>query len=200
MLQIQAERNRRLFCTLGNGARTARLAFMIAMWMQTLTQRPVTDYGDENPLLMDYYGFPKELYDITWRSKGSKALSQRVVSAFRAAGMPARTTPTTEHRGEDGRPTHRKYHNGLDHGVFVPFKLMFPDTTGSFDVPVVQVSIGSDYTPEHEYEIGKAVKGLRDEGILVLSGGLTIHTFRDPSSFNEKTAKPVRPATAYRDR
>lgn len=32
----------------------------------------------------------------------------------------------------------------------------------------------------------------RDEGLLILSGGLTVHTFEDISSFNEKTAKPVR--------
>ena len=31
----------------------------------------------------------------------------------------------------------------------------------------------------------------RDEGILILSGGLTVHSFEDMSSFNEKSADPV---------
>ena len=46
-------------------------------------------------------------------------------------------------------------------GVFVPFKVMFPDDNGIFEVPVVEVSISSDLRPETEYEIGKALKGLR---------------------------------------
>lgn len=32
---------------------------------------------------------------------------------------------------------------------------------------------------------------LRSEGILLISGGLTVHTFRDFSAFSPETAKPV---------
>lgn len=45
--------------------------------------------------------------------------------------------------------------------MFVPFKVMFPDDNGVFDIPVVEVSISSDLRPETEYEIGKALKALR---------------------------------------
>lgn len=37
-----------------------------------------------------------------------------------------------------------------------------------------------------------SVYAYRDQGILILAGGLTVHSFEDLSSFNEKTAKPVR--------
>ncbi|KAK9900886.1 Extradiol ring-cleavage dioxygenase class III enzyme subunit B [Cystobasidium minutum MCA 4210] len=159
-----------------------------AHW-ETDNERLVTDYGDENPLLYDYYGFPQSLYDLTWRSRGSKQLSERIVQEFRKAGMAARTTPVTEPRGRDGRRINKpKVQSGLDHGVFVPFKVMFPGDS-PFEVPVVEVSISSDLRPETEYEIGKALKALRDEGLLILSGGLTIHSFEDLSSFNEERAK-----------
>lgn len=162
-----------------------------AHW-ETDRERLVTDYGEENPLLYDYYGFPQSLYDLTWRSKGSKQLSERIVQEFKKAGMAARTTPVDEPRGRDGRRINRpKVQSGLDHGVFVPFKIMFPDDKGVFDIPVVEVSISSDLRPETEYEIGRALKSLRDEGLLILSGGLTVHTFEDISSFNETTAKPL---------
>lgn len=46
-------------------------------------------------------------------------------------------------------------------GVFVPFKIMFPDDKGVFEIPVVEVSISSDLRPETEYEIGKALRALR---------------------------------------
>lgn len=42
----------------------------------------VTDYGDENPLLMDYYGFDAALYQLKFKSKGDSNLSQRIVQAF----------------------------------------------------------------------------------------------------------------------
>jgi aromatic ring-opening dioxygenase catalytic subunit (LigB family) len=47
----------------------------------------VTDYGDENPLLMDYYGFDRELYQLKFASRGDADLSQRVVEQFRKASM-----------------------------------------------------------------------------------------------------------------
>lgn len=75
--------------------------------------------------------------------------------------------------------------------VFIPFKIMFPDDQGPFPIPVVQVSIDSDFRPEREYEIGRALKSLRDEGVLILCGGLVIHTFKDLESFHEGKAKPV---------
>ncbi|KAF8644120.1 hypothetical protein AX16_008649 [Volvariella volvacea WC 439] len=156
-----------------------------AHW-ETVGDRLVTDYGDENPLLMDYYGFQPELYQLKFKSKGDSALSNRVVQLFKEAGMSARLTPKSEPRGEDGRGFAGP---GLDHGVFVPFRLMFGET---FDnIPIVQASIDSSLSPERNWAIGQAVAKLRHEGILVLSGGLPIHNLRDRSCFSPKTAKPL---------
>lgn len=43
----------------------------------------MTDYGDENPLLMDYYGFDPEMYELTFKSRGDSALSELVVNTFK---------------------------------------------------------------------------------------------------------------------
>ena len=43
----------------------------------------VTDYGDENPLLMDYYGFPLEMYQLTFKSRGDSRLSDRIVQLYK---------------------------------------------------------------------------------------------------------------------
>jgi len=134
---------------------------------------------------MDYFGFHPELYKVQFKSHGNSALSQRIVDIFKKHGLPARKTVNMEARGQDGRGFKGP---GLDHGVFVPFKLMFGD---SIDIPVVQVSIDESLSPEKNWEIGKAVSELRSEGVLVLAGGLTIHTFRDFSAFSEAQAKPV---------
>ena len=47
----------------------------------------VTDYGDENPLLMDYYGFQPALYQLKFKSRGDTALSQRVVQLYKDVSL-----------------------------------------------------------------------------------------------------------------
>ena len=43
----------------------------------------VTDYGEENPLLMDYYGFQPALYQLKFKSRGDSSLSRRVLDLFK---------------------------------------------------------------------------------------------------------------------
>lgn len=125
---------------------------------------------EKNHLYYDYGGMPDELYRLTWESVGSSTVAARVAELLNKHNIPARTI--TEGRG-------------LDHGVFIPFKLMFPDP---FPVPLVEVSIDRGLDPQHHINIGAALEPLRDEGILIISGGLTIHTFREFEAFNPKTA------------
>ncbi len=179
----------------------------------------VTDYGSENPLLMDYFGFPAELYKLKFRSKGDSGISQRIVQLYKEvwttvyqisrldivqANYLVRTTTKLESRGDDGRGFEGP---GLDHGVFVPFIYMFGEEF--MDTPIVQVSIDSSMSPEANWKLGKTVAALRldtcissrfnsithlsprEEGILVLSGGLPIHNLRDFSSFDPNSAKPI---------
>ena len=63
----------------------------------------------------------------------------------------------TESRGSDGRGFDGP---GLDHGVFVPFSLMFGE---KLDIPLVQVTIDGTLDPAKEWALGKAVASLRYE-------------------------------------
>ncbi|KDQ60622.1 hypothetical protein JAAARDRAFT_124786 [Jaapia argillacea MUCL 33604] len=149
-----------------------------AHW-ETSGERVVTDYGESNPLLMDYFGFQKELYELEFKSRGDGVLSRRIVELYKEAGQLARTTPITQSRGQDGRGFQGP---GLDHGVFVPFRLMFSPTFTT--IPIIQVSIDASLSPQANWKVGQVVNKLREEGVLVLSGGLTIHNLRDFSSFS----------------
>jgi len=157
-----------------------------AHW-ETVGERLVTDYGDENPLLMDYFGFPNELYQLKFKSRGDSTLSQRIVDLYKESGLRARASPKSENRGMDGRGFHGP---GLDHGVFVPFRIMFGHEF--MDIPIVQVSIDGSLSPEKNWEIGSAVSKLREEGYLILSGGLMIHNLRDTSCFKESPTGPLK--------
>ena len=74
-----------------------------AHW-ESPNERLVTDYGSQNPLLMDCalrmawrgagrralttraadFGFPDELYEIEFESSGDHALSERIVELYKA--------------------------------------------------------------------------------------------------------------------
>jgi len=135
---------------------------------------------------MDYYNFTPEFYELKFISHGDGTLSRRVVELFDQAGIRARLTTPDEARGRDGRGFDGP---GLDHGVFIPFRLMFGEEFHS--VPIVQASIDGSLSPEGNWNLGKAIAKLRDEGILILSGGLTVHNLQDRTCFVPETAKPV---------
>lgn len=46
----------------------------------------VTDYGNENPLYYDYYGFPEEFYQLKFKSHGDSNLARRIVKLYSEVG------------------------------------------------------------------------------------------------------------------
>ena len=69
-------------------------------------------------------------------------------------------TKSNEPRGMDGRGFEGP---GLDHGVFIPFRIMFGEEFT--EIPIVQVSIDGSLDPEKNWNIGKAVAALRCAGL-----------------------------------
>ena len=102
----------------------------------------------------DFYGFPEPLYRLVYPAPGASELASHVV---RLLGDAAITGQLDSQRG-------------LDHGAWIPLMLMYPDA----DVPVTQVSVQVASGTSHHYQIGKALRPLRDEGVLIIgSGGFT---------------------------
>lgn len=120
--------------------------------------KPTVMTSAHPPLLFDYYGFPKESYELTWPAPGEPALAARVRVLLEGAGIAT---------GEDAE-------RGFDHGTFVPLKLTWPDA----DVPVVQLSLKSGLDPAAHLAIGRALAPLRDEGVFIVGSGMTYHNLR----------------------
>ena len=120
--------------------------------------RPTLNVGTRPALLYDYGGFPDYTYRLTWPAPGAPDVARRVRTLLAEAGISS---------GENES-------RGWDHGVFVPMKVVFPDA----DIPVVQLSIQRGYDPAAHLAIGRALKPLRDEGILILGSGQSYHNMR----------------------
>jgi 4,5-DOPA dioxygenase extradiol len=103
----------------------------------------------------DFGGFPRELYAIRYGAPGEPALAQQIAANLTAESLPARVEPR----------------RGLDHGAWIPLYLMFPHA----DVPVVQVSIDSERPPEHHFALGRALRSLREDGVLLIGSGGATH-------------------------
>lgn len=118
----------------------------------TVTATPVPD------TIHDFGGFPDALYQIRFPVKGAPTLAHDIAARLTLAGFEAR---------EDD-------HHGLDHGVWVPLRRMYPAS----DIPVVALSVNPAQTAEWHYRLGRALAPLRDEGVLVVGSGGFSHNLR----------------------
>jgi 4,5-DOPA dioxygenase extradiol len=105
------------------------------------------------PLVYDFYGFPRQYYEVRYGAPGAPELAAKV-----RALMP------------DGEPVAEAPERGLDHGAYVPLTVMYPDA----DVPVLQISM-PDLDPEHLFSLGRRLAPLRDEGVLIVGSGFMTH-------------------------
>lgn len=120
--------------------------------------RPTVNAGVAPPLLFDYSGFPHDTYQLTWPAPGAPELATRVRELLGAAGVAS--------AANDRR--------GWDHGVFVPMLVMYP----AADIPVLQLSMLRGLDPAMHLAIGRALKPLRDEGVLIIGSGQSYHNMR----------------------
>jgi len=109
-------------------------------------------------LIYDYYGFPPHTYELRYDAPGDPALAERATGLLRAAGLKAGVDPQ----------------RGLDHGVFVPLKVAFPDA----DIPVVEMSVAQGLDPALHVAAGRALASLAADGVLILGSGMSFHNMR----------------------
>ncbi len=108
------------------------------------------------PLIYDFYGFPDELYRLTYAAPTDPALAAQVEGLLKGV-----------------EEVVRQPERGLDHGTWVPLRRMFPDAS----IPVLQLSLPT-LDPARLFKIGRALAPLRNEGVFILGSGNLTHNLR----------------------
>ena len=102
----------------------------------------------------DFSGFGPELSSQHYGAPGDPGLAEEIRVALTRAGLAATTVE-----------------RGLDHGVWVPLALMYPEA----DIPVVPISVQPRRSGAHHLAVGATLAALRREGVLVIGSGSMTH-------------------------
>jgi len=109
----------------------------------------------DNPQINDMYGFPEELYRVHYEPVGAPNVAKRALELLAPMGG----------EGNDW---------GIDHGVWSVLSNMYPDA----DVPVVMVSTDMTADAAAQFEVGKRLAALREEGAMIVASGNVVHNLR----------------------
>lgn len=100
----------------------------------------------------DFYGFPEQLYRITYPAPGAPKLAKSARDLLgNAAGVDSSW--------------------GLDHGTWCVLLAMYPNA----DIPVFQVSVNRRASAAEHFAFGEKLKDLRSQGVMILGSGDVVH-------------------------
>lgn len=122
------------------------------------TRRPAVATTEEPATIHDFGGFPGALYEMNYPAPGAPEIAETTSELIEKSGI------TVE----------RDARRGLDHGAWVPLRLMYPEA----DFPVFQLSVQAGSTPAFHFEIGKRLAPLREQGVLIIGSGSSVHNLR----------------------
>ena len=145
----------RSWATIAGRIRRPRAILSIsAHW---LTRGTAVTAMTEPPTIHDFGAFPQALFDVQYPAPGDPELAARVATLL----APTQVTLDTESWG-------------LDHGTWSVLCKAYPNA----DIPVVQLSMDMSLSPAGHFEIGRRLRPLRDEDILIIGTGNIVHNLR----------------------
>ncbi len=102
--------------------------------------------------IYDMYGFPKELYDVIYKPAGH---------------------PQFAHTAKNLIKKDTKIDNtwGIDHGTWSVLCRTYPEA----DIPVFQLSVDKNASAKEHYQIGRELRELREQGVLIMGSGNVVH-------------------------
>lgn len=159
-----------------------RPAVVIVASAHSLTREPVLLAAGRHGAVHDFGGFDARLHAMRYDAPGAPAWAARAQALLRAAGLDAHAVPE----------------GGLDHGIWVPLREIFPDA----DVPVLPLAWPPHWTATQLFGLGRALAPLVAEGAWVVGSGSITHNLRRVFAgglHGREDAPATAESTAFRD-
>jgi 4,5-DOPA dioxygenase extradiol len=144
----------RVWANIGESLPRPKAILCISAHWETIGTK-VTAMADPRTI-HDFAGFPRQLFDVQYAVPGSTELAKLVQEI------------ATDSQIE------LDYEWGIDHGAWSVLCRMFPKA----DIPLIQLSLDRNKTPEQHYELGKALSVLRQKGVLIVGSGNIVHNLQ----------------------
>ncbi len=160
----------------GLGEQLSRPEAILCVSAHWETDRPMVSAAIAPDTIHDFHGFPEALYRLRYPAAGAPALARRVAELLDRDGLGCTVDAD----------------RGLDHGAWNPLLLVYPRA----DVPVTQLSIQQNLDPAHHAAVGRALRPLRREGVLILASGGAVHNLRQ---FHVDRERPAPWAVSFDD-
>jgi 4,5-DOPA dioxygenase extradiol len=128
----------------------------------------------------DFYGFPEELYRISYPCPGAPDLAKSAIESVKKTSVRC------------------KNDWGLDHASWSVLKHMYPQA----DIPAFEMSLDYSFNDwntkplQYHYEVAKGLTDLRKKGVLIIGSGNIVHNLR-LIDFGNVDARPFRWAVEF---
>lgn len=152
---IALEDNEVTRCWSGIAREIERPRAILAVSAHWLTRGTAVTAMRQPRTIHDFGAFPQALFDVQYPARGSPELADEVRDLLGTIRVDVAMDAEW----------------GLDHGTWSVLVHMFPDA----DIPVVQLGMDVAASPAQHFAIGRALRPLRDAGVLILGTGNIVH-------------------------
>ena len=145
----------------------------------TSGRMPVLLAGTRHQAIYDFGGFDPKLQTLRYDAPGAPALAEETQALLKAAGI----------------ETARVDQAGLDHGIWVPLRYMYPQA----DIPVLPLAFVPTRSPAQQFALGEALAPLTAQGVQIIGSGSITHNLRMVFMGNPAIdAEEIGPSAAFR--
>lgn len=134
-----------------------RPSAILAISAHWSTAQPTLSTASHPQTLYDFGGFP-QVSQLHYPAPGAPDVAAKAIARLTEAGFSATADSS----------------RGLDHGVWTPLLLAYPDAC----IPVTQLSVQPHHAAEYHLQLGAALAPLRREGVLIVGSGAATHNLR----------------------
>ncbi|MCB2180958.1 MAG: dioxygenase [Desulfobulbaceae bacterium] len=126
--------------------------------------------SSDNPQIRYDFSGPKGFMEMSYETQGRPELAQKVTSLLNQAGIKAELDEN----------------QGFDHGTWIPLMMMYPSTK----IPIIQISLQTEERGQYHFDLGRALRPLRDEGALIMGTGGAVHNLDEIRKYSLDAEPP----------